>query len=300
MWAMSKRVLLFVVTNILIMITLSVTWSFLSRALGLPPQGYEYLMFFAIVFGFGGAFISLFMSKFMAKTMMGVKIIDSKTANPDLRRVVEQVHHFSKAAGLTVMPEVGYYDSPEVNAFATGPSRNNSLVAVSAGLLNRMDQDEVDGVLAHEVAHIANGDMVTMTLLQGVINAIVIFAARVVANIIASSISKDERGPSPFVYFGIVMILEIVMSLLGAIVVNYFSRRREFRADLGGARYAGRAKMIGALRRLQGSQQLLEPEQQALQSLKISGPQKSALAMLFATHPALEDRIQALERATVL
>lgn len=300
MWAMSKRVFLFVLTNILIMVTLSITWGIVSRYFGLPPNGYEYLMFFAVVFGFGGAFISLWMSKFMAKQMMGVKVISPTESNPTLRRIVERVHQYSKAAGLTKMPEVGYYESQEVNAFATGPSRNNSLVAVSMGLLNRMDEDEVDGVLAHEVAHIANGDMVTMTLLQGIINAIVIFLARIVANIIANAISKDDRGPSPFMTFGIVIALEIVFSLFGAIVVNYFSRRREFRADLGGAKYAGREQMISALRKLQGTQMLLEPEQAALQSLKISGRKKTALAILFATHPALEDRIQALERAKVL
>jgi heat shock protein HtpX len=300
MWAMSKRVFLFVLTNILIMVTLSITWQFVSRFFGLPPSGYEYLMFFAVVFGFGGAFISLFMSKFMAKQMLGVKTIQPNAADPNLRRVVERVHQFAKAAGLQKMPEVGIYGSAEVNAFATGPSRNNSLVAVSQGLLQRMDDAEVDGVLAHEVAHIANGDMVTMTLLQGIINAIVIFAARVIANIVANAISKDDRGPNPFVTFGIVIGLEILLSFLGAIVVNYFSRRREFRADLGGAKYAGRDKMISALRKLQNTQMLIEPEQAALQSLKIAGRKKSAMAMLFATHPALEDRIRALERANVL
>lgn len=300
MFAMGKRVLLFVITNILIMVTLSITWQFVSRAFDLPPYGYEYLMFFAVVFGFGGAFISLLMSKFMAKRMLGVKIIDPRTNDPQLRRVVESVHQFAKAAGIKTMPEVGYYESPEVNAFATGPSKNNSLVAVSVGLLQRMNPDEVDGVLGHEVAHISNGDMVTMTLLQGVINAVVIFLARIIAQVVVNAMSKDDRGPGPFVYFGIVIGLEIIFSLFGAIVVNYYSRRREFRADMGGARYAGRDKMLNALKKLQGTQGLIAPEQATLQTLKISSKKKSALMMLFASHPPLEERIQRLERANVL
>lgn len=292
---MGKRVFLFVLTNILILVTLSISWSIISNFFDIPPNGYEYLMFFAVVFGFGGAFISLWMSKWMAKKMMGVRIIEPNTGSSEERRIVDMVHQYSRAAGLKKMPEVGIYESAEVNAFATGPSKNNSLVAVSRGLLQRMNSDEVDGVLAHEVAHIANGDMVTMTLLQGVINAIVIFLARVIANIIANSGDRDSRNP--FMYFAIVIGLEICFSILGAIVVNYFSRRREFRADYGGAKYAGKHKMIAALKRLTSTTQLIEPEQEALQSLKISGRKKSAMNLLFATHPPLEDRIQTLERA---
>lgn len=298
MFAISKRVFLFVLTNILILITLQISWSIISSFFNLPPNGYEYLMFFAVVLGFGGAFISLLMSKWMAKRMMGVQVIDPQTRDPLARRLVDVVHQYSRAAGLKTMPEVGVYDSPEVNAFATGPSKNNSLVAVSKGLLQRMDDSEIDGVIGHEVAHIANGDMVTMTLLQGVINAVVIFAARVIANIVASSGDRDR--PNPFMYMAIVIGLEIAFSLLGAIVVNYYSRRREFRADLGGARYAGRDKMLAALKKLSSTTQLIEPEQQALQSFKIAGRRKSALAALFSTHPAMEDRIRALERANVM
>lgn len=298
MFAMSKRIFLFIITNILILITLSITWSIISKFFNLPPNGYEYLMFFAVVFGFGGAFISLLMSKWMAKRMMGVQIIAPNTQDSHARRLVENVHQYAKAAGLKTMPEVGIYESAEVNAFATGPSRNNSLVAVSRGLLNRMDQDEVDGVIGHEVAHIANGDMVTMTLLQGVINAIVIFLARVIANIVTSSGDRDSR--SPFMYFAVVIGLEICFSILGAVVVNYFSRQREFRADLGGAKYAGRSKMIASLKKLSNTTAFIEPEQEALQSLKISGKPKKALSFLFATHPPLEERIQRLERASIL
>lgn len=293
----SKRVLLFVTVNILVITTLSLTYSFLAAYFGLPMEGMFGLIIFGTIFGFGGALISLFSSKFMAKQFMGVQIIDPRTSDPQLRRLVEHVHQFSRAAGLKVMPEVGIYNSPEVNAFATGPSRNNSLVAVSAGLLNRMDDDEVQGVLAHEVGHIANGDMVTMTLIQGIINAVVLIAARLIAQVIASSMSRDNERPSPFVYMGIVFALEFVMSILGAIVVNYFSRAREYRADAAGARLAGRDKMINALRRLQSTVQLVEPEQQAFQTLKISsGNKRSLIYMLFATHPPLEDRIRRLER----
>ncbi|MCB0349807.1 MAG: protease HtpX, partial [Bdellovibrionales bacterium] len=251
---------------------------------------------FSIVFGFGGAFTSLLLSKWMAKRMMGVQIIDPYTSDPAARHLVTKVHEFARAAKISTMPEVGIYNSNEINAFATGPSRNNSLVAVSSGLLSRMNKDEADGVLAHEVAHIANGDMVTMTLLQGVINAIVIFAARIVAQLIVSQTrsSNDDR-PSPFLYMGIVFALEMLFSIFGMIAVNFFSRAREFRADSGGAKYAGRNKMISALRALQGTVDRLEPEQATLATLKISGKSRSALMALFSTHPPLEERIRRLE-----
>ena len=296
---MAKRVFLFVTVNILVMLSLSFAYSLIAQFFGLPRGGTGFLIVFCTIFGFGGAFISLLISKWMAKKMMGVQVIDPRTSDPQLRWLVERVHEYSRAAGLPKMPEVGIYNSPEVNAFATGPSKSDSLVAVSTGLLQRMDRDEVEGVLGHEVAHIANGDMVTMTLIQGVINAIVLLLARVVANIVTSAMNKDNEGHNPFVYMGIVFLFETVFSLLGMIVVNYYSRAREFRADTGGARLAGKNKMIQALQRLQNTTQLVEPEQEALASLKIAGRKKSALALLFATHPPLDDRIRALERARV-
>lgn len=296
---MIKRVFLFVTVNILVLVTLSLSYSLISSYFGLPTQGMYPLLMFGTVFGFGGAFISLLISKWIAKRAMGVQVIDPRTSDPTLRRLVESVHKHAKMAGLRKMPEVGFYNSPEVNAFATGPSKNDSLVAVSAGLLHAMDQDEVDGVLAHEVAHIANGDMVTMTLVQGVINAVVLIVARLLAQVVVSAISKDERA-SHFTYFMVVMVLETLMSLFGAIVVNYYSRRREFRADYGGAKYAGREKMISALRRLQTTTQMIEPEQQAFQSLKISGKQqRNLLYLLFASHPPLDERIRRLERGMI-
>jgi heat shock protein HtpX len=295
----AKRVFLFVTVNILVMVSLSFAYSILANFFGLPQNGVGFLIAFCTVFGFGGAFISLLISKWMAKKMMGVEIIDPRTNDPQARWLVDRVHEYSRAAGLTVMPEVGIYNSPEVNAFATGPSKKNSLVAVSAGLLSRMTKEEAEGVLAHEVAHIANGDMVTMTLIQGVINTIVLLLARLVANVITSAINKDDENPSPFLYMGIVFALEIFFSLFGMLVVNKFSRAREYRADLGGARFAGREKMVNALRRLQNTSGLIEPEQESMATLKISSKPKSSLAMLFATHPSLDDRIRALERARI-
>lgn len=298
MWAMSKRVFLFLLVNILIITTLSIVWAVATSVFGLPTDGYGMLLTFSVVFGFGGAFISLFISKWMAKKMMGVQIIDPRTNDPTMRHIVDRVHEYSRAAGLTTMPEVGFYNKPEVNAFATGPSRSNSLVAVSAGLLRSMNRDQVDGVLAHEVAHIANGDMVTMTLLQGIINAIVLFLSRILASLAASAISRSDR-PSPFIHLAFVIVFQICLSILGSIVVNYYSRKREFRADYGGARYAGRDKMISALEALRNTTGMIDTEQEALASLKISGKPKSALQMLFATHPPLEDRIAALKHARI-
>lgn len=293
---MIKRVFLFVVVNIFVLITLQVVMGFVFKLLGIEPGGYlQYLTIYAVVFGFGGAFISLLISKWMAKSMMGVQVIDQNVNDPTLRFVVERVHHHARMAKLPAMPEVGVYDSPVVNAFATGPSKGNSLVAVSTGLLRRMRQDEVDGVLAHEVSHIANGDMVTMTLLQGVINAVVLILARLIANVIVNSRNSENERGGGLMYFGIVMGLEIALSLLGAIVVNYFSRAREYRADAGGAKLAGRDRMIAALRALQGQTYHDEPEQQTLATLKISGKPKTTLMALFSTHPPLEERIQRLE-----
>lgn len=296
MWAIAKRVFFFVTVNILVIVSLSLVYSLVTSFLGISPsEHYQYLLIFSVVFGFGGAFISLFISKWMAVRMMGVQLIDPRTNDPALRLIVEQVHELARAARLKKMPDVGIYNSPEVNAFATGPSKNNSLVAVSTGLLQRMNKDEVQGVLAHEVAHIANGDMVTMTLLQGVINAIVLFLARIVANIILSQGRSSDERPNPFMYMMIVMALETVFSLFGMIVVNYFSRAREFRADKGGAQFAGRDKMMAALRALQGTVGRVEKEQEALATLKISGRPRSTIMMLFSTHPPLEDRIRRLE-----
>ncbi|MCB0391790.1 MAG: protease HtpX [Bdellovibrionales bacterium] len=289
-----KRFGFFILVNILVMTTISITVQILSTFFGIQiePSSFSGLIIFCGLFGMGGAFISLFISKWMAKMTMGVQIIDPKVSDPHLQNLVKKVHYFANEAGLSTMPEVGIYDSPEVNAFATGPSRNNSLVAVSSGLLNRMSTDEVDGVLAHEVAHVANGDMVTMTLIQGIINTFVMVFARLIAGAIAGQM--DERA-RPMVHFGLVMVLQIALSLLGSIVVNAFSRWREYRADYGGARLAGRSKMVAALERLSRNVDLVDTEHQAMASLKISDKKASFLSALFSTHPSLDDRIKRLK-----
>jgi heat shock protein HtpX len=239
----------------------------------------------------GGAFISLQMSRWIAKRATGVHLVDGRTGNNQADWLYETIARLTRQANLP-MPEVGIYESPEVNAFATGPSKSRSLVAVSSGLLRSMRQDEVEGVLAHEVAHIANGDMVTMTLLQGVMNAFVMFAARVIGYALTrSGDSRNNNGGGS--YYLIVFVLQIVLGILAGLVVNWFSRYREFRADHGGATLAGRERMIGALRRLQANHELVDTSQAALATMKINGG--SSWAKLFSTHPPLEDRIAALE-----
>ncbi len=281
------------------MVTVTIVLNLIGANAYLTPYGlnYESLAIFCLVWGFVGSGISLLLSKFMAKTMMGVKIVDNRGQYSDL---VMKVHQLSKQAGLTKMPEVGVYESPEVNAFATGPSKNNSLVAVSTGLLNQMNTDEVEGVLAHEVAHIANGDMVTMALIQGVVNAFVMFFARVAAFAISQAMaSKDseERNPSPMIYHITVFVCEIFFSFLGMFVVAYFSRQREFRADFGSAKIGGKAKMIAALKRLQQKIDLVDDSQDSVKCMKIAS--KKGLMSFLSTHPSLNERIATLERARV-
>ena len=289
---MGKRILLFLVTNIAIMVTLSIVLSVLGIAGYIRPDGginHSALMAFALVWGMGGAFLSLLMSRAIAKMSLGVKLVNGQTGHADLDWLHATVARLARQANLP-MPEVGYYESPEVNAFATGPSKSKSLVAVSAGLLQNMRRDEVEGVLAHELAHIQNGDMVTMTLIQGVVNAFVLYLSRVIAGIVRNVV--DERN-AYLVSFVVTIVLDIVLGILGMMIVAWFSRAREFRADAGAASLAGREKMIGALRRLQGTKQLVDNSEPALATLKISGGRAS---MLFATHPPLEARIAALEQ----
>jgi heat shock protein HtpX len=300
----AKRVSLFIIVNLLVVATLSIVLSLVIHLLGprvrLDPGSMQMLMLFCLVWGMGGAFISLAMSRMMAKWFMGVRVIDPNTGDRAQRELVEMVHSLARRAGLTTMPQVGYYDSDEVNAFATGPSKSRSLVAVSTGLLRRMGRGEVEGVLAHEVAHIANGDMVTMTLIQGIINAIAMFLARILAFAVSSAIrSRDDRG-SYWLQFILVQVFQMVLSLLGAIVVCWFSRWREFRADAGGAAFSSRTNMVGALRALQRMHDSPAPAEAAgaasFQALKISG-RPSGFLRLFSTHPPLEERIARLENA---
>lgn len=295
-----KRLFLFLALNILVMATITI----LLNVLGVKPYltayglDYEQLMYFCLVWGMGGAFISLGLSRIMAKWMMGVQVIDPNTHDSQLQQLVQTVHQLAKAAGLPKMPEVGIYDSPEVNAFATGPTKSRSLVAVSTGLLHRMRQAEVEGVLGHEVAHIANGDMVTMTLLQGVVNAFVMFLSRVVAFAImqATRSKDDDRSPAMggMAYYMVQFVLEIFFMILGSIVVATFSRFREYRADKGGARLAGRQNMIQALEALKRTFEIQDPEAKpAVATLKISS-HPHGIFRLFSTHPPLDDRIERL------
>lgn len=309
MFAMGKRIFLFIALNALIMTTLSV----LSSVIGIRPYmsargiDYEMLMAFCLVWGMGGAFISLALSRIMAKMMMGVQVIDpAQVHGGEAQWLLETVHALARSAGISTMPEVGIYESMEVNAFATGPTKNRALVAVSRGLLSRMNRSQIEGVLGHEVAHVANGDMVTMTLVQGVVNAFVMFLARALAFAIAQAMASRRDGDregssiSPFAYHGIQFLLEIVFMVLGSMLVAAFSRYREFRADSGGARLAGRDKMIAALQGLQRTFDTVDTEAQpAVASLKISS-RKGGLLRLFSTHPSLEDRIARLETATNL
>jgi heat shock protein HtpX len=283
-----KRILLFMVTNLAIMLTLSLVLSLLGIT---GDGGLGGLLVFCLFWGMGGAFLSLQMSRFMAKRAMGVELVDGRTGHADLDWLHATVRQLADRSGLP-MPEVGYYESPEVNAFATGPSRSRSLVAVSTGLLRTMSRDEVEGVLAHEVAHIQNGDMVTMTLIQGVVNAFVMFFARIIANILRNTV--DERA-SGAVYFLSYMVLQVVLGILGMVVVAWFSRAREFRADAGAATLAGSGKMIAALQRLQQHTQRIDGEHPALATMKIAGG--GTWMALLSTHPPLEARIDALRAA---
>jgi heat shock protein HtpX len=291
---MGKRIFLFLLTNLAIVLTLSIILSVLGVGRYIGPDGglnVQALAIFCFVWGMGGAFISLQMSRFIAKRMTGVQLVDGHTGNAELDWLHTTVARLTQQANLP-MPEVGVYESGEVNAFATGPSKSRSLVAVSSGLLRSMRHEEVEGVLAHEVAHIANGDMVTMTLLQGVINAFVMFFARIIAFALANrGGSRDDRGGG--VSYLVVFMLEIVLGILGSMITAWFSRQREFRADRGGATLAGRDRMLGALRRLASNRELVDTQHQALATLKING--KRGWAVFFSTHPPLEARIAALE-----
>lgn len=301
MMQMAKRVFLFLAVNILVMTTVTVVLGLLGVGRYLPGHSLGYLAVFCLVYGMVGAFISLALSRLMAKWFMGVHVIPPDTTDPELRELVSTVHGLARAANLSTMPEVGIYESPDVNAFATGPSRSRSLVAASTGLLHGMGRREVEGVLGHEIAHIANGDMVTMALVQGVVNAFAMFLARVLAFAISQAMrSRDDNRGGGWMEWLLVMVFQNVFLLLGSIVVCWFSRYREFRADAGGARYAGRENMIGALQALQ---RLHDPEiaaaaaQQSpsFQAMKISG-QRGGLLALFATHPPLEERIARLQQ----
>ncbi len=290
----AKRIFLFIAVNLLVVTTISVV----LNVLGIRPYleanqiNYGSLMAFCLVWGFGGALISLALSRIMAKWMMGVQIIKADTNSQEERWVMEKVHELARRARLPKMPEVGIYESPEVNAFATGPTKSRALVAVSTGLLRSMNEKEVEGVLGHEIAHIANGDMVTMTLVQGVVNAFVMFFSRIIAFAISQSVREESRH---MVQMIVTLVLDILLSFLGMLVVAYFSRLREFRADIGGAKLAGRDNMIQALDALRRRVDMVDTDTApGLATMKISGKMGGMMA-LFSTHPPLEERIRRLQ-----
>ncbi len=287
-----KRVLLFLGTNLAIVMVLSVS----MRLLGVEPYlnanglNLSSLLIFAAVMGFGGSFISLAISKWSAKQAMGVRVIESP-ANSTEFWLVETVRKFAGEAGIR-MPEVGIYEAPEVNAFATGMSRNSSLIAVSTGLLRQMSRNEAEAVLGHEVAHAANGDMVTLALIQGVVNTFVMFLSRVIGSLVDRAVFKTERGHGP-AFFVTMIVAELVLGVLASIIVMWFSRQREFRADRGGASLAGRESMIAALERLNSLHPQPLPDKMA--AFGISGGRAGGLKRLFMTRPPLEERIAALK-----
>ncbi len=289
-----KRIFLFLATNMAIVLVLSVT----MRLLGVEPYlnanglNLTSLLIFAAVMGFGGSFISLAISKWSAKRAMGVQVIEAPSNSTEFW-LVETVRKYSTAAGIR-MPEVGIFDTPEVNAFATGMSKNSSLVAVSSGLLRQMSKSEAEAVIGHEIAHVANGDMVTLALIQGVVNTFVMFLSRVIGHLVDRVVFKTERGHGP-AFFVTMIVAELVLGVLASIIVMYFSRQREFRADRGGASLAGRQHMIAALERLNSLHPAPLPEK--LAAFGISGGGGGGLKRLFMTHPPLEERIAALRQA---
>ncbi len=290
---MGKRIFLFLVTNLAIVLTLSIVMSLLGIGRYGGGGGLQSLALLCLVWGMGGAFISLQISRWMAKRSTGMQLIPGRTGNRDADFLYGTIERLARQAHLP-MPEVGVYPSGEINAFATGPSKSRSLVAVSSGLLKTMRQEEVEGVLAHEMAHIANGDMVTMTLLQGIINAFVMFFARIIAYAVTTRGSSDDSRNSYALTWIVTIVLEILLGILGSLITAWFSRQREFRADRGGASLAGRERMLAALRRLGANRELVDPQHQALATLKINGTR--GWMVFFSTHPPLEARIAALER----
>lgn len=283
-----KRIFLFLATNFAIMLVLGTVASIAMPLLGIDGQGLGGMLFMCAIFGMGGSFISLAMSKWIAKRSVGAQVIE-QPSNPTERWLVETVQRQAQQAGIG-MPEVAIYQSPDINAFATGMNKNNALVAVSTGLLNSMSKDEAEAVLGHEVSHVANGDMVTLTLIQGVVNTFVMFFARIAASVVSSALSRGNDGLKHVIYFAATMIFQIIFGILASVIVMWFSRQREYRADAGGASLAGRQKMIAALQRLQSAHEESRLDGQ-LTAFGINGKKSSEL---FMSHPPLEKRIEAL------
>jgi heat shock protein HtpX len=291
-----KRVGLFLLTNLAVMFVLGVVLMILYSVFGISSTdmtgGIDYmgLLIIAGVIGFGGAFINLAMSKMLAKRMTGARVID-QPRNPTEQWLVDTVRQYARKEGIG-MPEVAIYDAPEINAFATGARRNDALVAVSTGLLQAMTREEAEAVIGHEVAHVANGDMVTLTLIQGVMNTFVVFLAHIIGRFVDKAVFKSESGHGPG-FFITYMLAQVVLGIAASAVVMWFSRQREFRADIGGARLAGRENMIRALERLRrGAGEANLPDE--MRAFGINGGKGGVLARLFMSHPPLEERIAAL------
>jgi heat shock protein HtpX len=289
---MFKRVFLFVATNLAVLALVSVVMSLL----GVNPDRFGGLLVMAALFGFGGAFVSLLLSKWIAKRSTGAHVIETPR-NEAEQWLLATVRRQAQAAGIG-MPEVAIYDGPEINAFATGANRNKALVAVSTGLLRALDRDQAEAVLGHEVSHVANGDMVTMALLQGVLNTFVIVLARVVGRVVDGYLGGGRDNGGGIGYFAVVFVLDMVFGLFAGMIVMWFSRRREFRADAGGASLAGRGKMIAALQALARNQGV-NTLPKAVQAFGIAGGPGQGLRRLFMSHPPLEERIAALQASVV-
>jgi heat shock protein HtpX len=290
-----KRVMLFLATNVAVLVVLSLVLWLIGFEGILDEQGVDLdmgaLLVFAALFGFGGSFISLAISKWSAKRMTGAKVI-TQPSTPVESWLVDTVRRQAREAGIG-MPEVAIYDAPEPNAFATGARRNSALVAVSTGLLRGMQREEVEAVLAHEVSHVANGDMVTLTLIQGVVNTFVIFFSRVIGHLVDRLVFRNERGHGPGFWI-VTIAAQIFLGILASMIVMAFSRHREFRADAGGARLAGREKMVAALERLKQGHNATLPDQ--LAAFGISGNRGTGFKRLLMSHPPLDERIAALRR----
>ena len=286
-----KRIFMFLVTNLAVLFVISITLRLLGVDQILNESGgidFNALLIMSAVMGFAGSIISLLLSKWSSKRMVGAQVI-TNPIDPTERWLVETVHRQAQAAGIG-MPEVATYEAPEVNAFATGWNRNSALVAVSSGLLHNMSRDEIEAVLAHEISHVANGDMITLALIQGVVNTFVIFFSRIIGHLIDRLVFKTERGNGP-AYWVTSIVAQMVLGVLASVIVMWFSRQREFRADAGGANLAGRSKMISALEKLKiNHEQATLPERMA--AFGIAGG--SSFAKLFSTHPSLDERIDAL------
>jgi len=294
---MIRRIVYFLGLNFVLLMTFSLVVSVLP----IPPGYYTQMIIMYAIFGYGGALISLMLSRKMAKWGRKIQIIDPKNSgNSQSEWLLKTVHQYARMSGIKVMPEVGVYQADELNAFATGPTKNRSLVAVSTGLLNNMSKDEVEGVLGHEIAHIKNGDMVTMVLLQGTINTLVMFAARILSDIVAAKLSRDGERGSFWVRMGLYQVFAMVLGVLGMAVQGAFSRRREFRADEGGAKLAGPDKMVKSLMKLKSyydPQRMKAMDKEPTAALQISGYfRQSSLAQLLSTHPPLDKRIASLKK----